>query len=285
MLRLLLICTVLTLGHALGYADDQVAIDSIKKNGGLVLPSPGRENQWDIQFQLRGRDLTDDGLANVAKLGNVVELNLRDTKITSAGLVHLKGLAKLTRLHLERTNVGDEGIANLTKLTTLEYLNLYGTKITDKSLDHLAGLKNLRQLYVWQTDVTDAGIAKFNKALPAVSVVKGIDLSTIIPVAKEEPKPEKDLKWLPEGGDEKPPAKSVTGEFIFVRFINERDKPVKLFWIDYGGKPKLYGVIEPGDQRRQSTYEGAVWMLADERDKPLGYFVTGREFARAIIPK
>ncbi len=285
MFRLLLIGTVLTLGHTLGHADDQVAIDSIKKNGGLVLPSPGRENQWDIQFQLRGRDLTDDGLADVARLGNVVELNLRDTKITSAGLVHLKGLAKLTRLHLERTNVGDEGIANLTKLTTLEYLNLYGTKITDKSLDHLAGLKNLRQLYVWQTDVTDAGIAKFKKALPAVSVVKGIDLSTIIPVAKEEPKPENDLKWLPEGGDEKPPAKSVTGEFIFVRFINERDKPVKLFWIDYGGKPKLYGVIEPGDQRRQSTYEGAVWMLADERDKPLGYFVTGREFARAIIPK
>ena len=285
MFRLLLISTVLTLGHSLGHADDQVAIDSIKKNGGLVLPSPGRENQWDIQFQLRGRDLTDAGLADVAKLGNVVELNLRDTKITSAGLVHLKGLAKLTRLHLERTNVGDEGIANLTKLTTLEYLNLYGTKITDKSLDHLAGLKNLRQLYVWQTDVTDAGIAKFKKALPAVSVVKGIDLSTIIPVAKEEPKPENDLKWLPEGGDEKPPAKSVTGEFIFVRFINERDKPVKLFWIDYGGKPKLYGVIEPGDQRRQSTYEGAVWMLADERDKPLGYFVTGREFARAIIPK
>ncbi len=285
MFRLLLIGTVLTLGHALGHADDQAAIDSIKKNGGLVLPSPGGENQWDIQFQLRGRDLTDDGLADVARLGNVVELNLRDTKITSAGLVHLKGLAKLTRLHLERTNVGDEGIANLTKLTTLEYLNLYGTKITDKSLDHLAGLKNLRQLYVWQTDVTDAGIAKFKKALPAVSVVKGIDLSTIIPVAKEEPKPENDLKWLPEGGDEKPPAKSVTGEFIFVRFINERDKPVKLFWIDYGGKPKLYGVIEPGDQRRQSTYEGAVWMLADERDKPLGYFVTGREFARAIIPK
>ena len=123
----------------------------------------------------------------MAKLGNVVDLNLRDTKITSAGLVHLKGLAKLTRLHLERTNVGDEGIANLTKLTTLEYLNLYGTKITDKSLDHLAGLKNLRQLYVWQTDVTDAGIAKFKKALPAVSVVKGIDLSTIIPVAKEDP--------------------------------------------------------------------------------------------------
>ncbi|MED5278492.1 MAG: hypothetical protein VYD86_05185, partial [Verrucomicrobiota bacterium] len=122
MFRLLLIGTVLTLGLALGHAHDQVAIDATKKHGGLVLPSPGKENQWDIQFQLRGRDLTDDGLADVARLGNVIELNLRDTKITSAGLVHLKGLAKLTRLHLERTNVGDEGIANLTKLTTLEYL-------------------------------------------------------------------------------------------------------------------------------------------------------------------
>ena len=109
-------------------------IRSRKRRTGSAIA--GQENQWDIQFQLRGRDLTDDGLADVARLGNVVELNLRDTKITSAGLVHLKGLAKLTRLHLERTNVGDEGIANLTKLTTLEYLNLYGTKITDKSLDH-----------------------------------------------------------------------------------------------------------------------------------------------------
>ena len=47
----------------------------------------------------------------------------------------------------------------------------------------------------------------------------------------------------------------------------------------------LYGVIEPGDERRQNTYEDAVWMVADARDMPLGYFVTGREFARAIIPK
>ena len=87
MTRLLLIVAGMLGGQAPGQADDQVAIDSIKKNGGLVLPSPGGENQWDIQFQLRGRDLTDAGLADVAKLGNVVELNLRDTKITSAGSV------------------------------------------------------------------------------------------------------------------------------------------------------------------------------------------------------
>ncbi|MDP6795702.1 MAG: hypothetical protein QGG00_09955 [Verrucomicrobiota bacterium] len=285
MIRLLLIIAGMLGGQAFGQADDQAAIDSIKKNGGLVLPSSEGENQWDIQFQLRGRDLTDAGLADVAKLGNVVELNLRDTKITSDGLVHLKGLAKLTRLHLERTNVGDEGIANLARLNALEYLNLYGTKITDKSLDHLAGLKKLRQLYIWQTDVTDDGIAELKKALPAISIEKGIELTTVIPVKKEEPKPEHDLKWLQDGGDEKPPAKSITGEFTIIRFINKRDKAVKLFWIDYGGKPMFYGIIEPGDERRQNTYEDAVWMVADQRDMPLGYFVTGREFARAIIPR
>ena len=285
MIRLLIISVSLFADQAFGEAPAQSAIDSIKKNGGLILPSPGGENQWEIQFQLRGRNLTDAGLADVAKLGNVVELNLRDTKITSAGLVHLKGLSKLTRLHLERTKVGDEGIANLARLARLEYLNLYGTKISDKSLEHLVGLKELQQLYVWQTDVTDAGITKLKKALPDITIVRGIDLSTVIPVKKEEPKPENDLKWLPEGGDEKPPTKSITGEFTIIRFINKRDKAVKLFWIDYGGKPILYGVIEPGDERRQNTYEDAVWMIADARDMPLGYFVTGREFARAVIPK
>ncbi len=66
----------------LGQAADQVVIDSIKKKGGLVLPLQGEAEQWEVQFQLGGRDLNDAGLADVAKLKNMVELNLRDTKIT-----------------------------------------------------------------------------------------------------------------------------------------------------------------------------------------------------------
>lgn len=269
----------------LGQAADQAVIDSIKKKGGLVLPLQGEAEQWEVQFQLGGRDLNDAGLADVAKLKNMVELNLRDTTITSAGLVHLKGLTRLTRLHLERTNIDDGGVAHLSGLAELEYLNLYGTKITDKSLGHLSNLKKLRQLYVWQTGVTKEGIKAFKKAAPNVEVVQGIDLGRVVAVKKEEPKPEDDLQWLPEGGDEKPPAKSITGEFTVVRFINKRDQAVKLYWIDYGGKPKLYGVIEKGDQRRQNTYEDAVWMVTDEKDNALGCFVTTRKFARAVIPK
>ena len=284
MIRLLLFLVLIS-NQTLGQTADQSAIESIKKNGGLVLPSPGGENRWEVQFQLRGRNLNDAGLKDVAKLKNLIELNLRDTKITSAGLTHLKGLVNLTRLHLERTNVDDTGIVHLKGLTKLRYLNLYNTKITDKALEHLADLKNLEQLYVWQTDVTTVGIENLKKKLPSVTIIKGIDLSTVVPVKKEEPKPEHDLKWLPDGGNEKPPEKSITGEFTIIRFVNKRNKAVKLFWIDYSGKPKLYGIIDPGAERRQNTYEDAVWMIADEQEMPLGYFVTGREFARAIIPK
>ena len=265
---------------------DDVVLDAIKKNGGLVLPHPGKADQWVVEFHLRGRELKDDGLRHVAALKNVVVLNLRDTQITSAGLLHLKNLTALRRLHLERTKIDDGGIGNLADLGNLEYLNLYGTKITDKALDKLSGLKNLKQLYVWQTEVTDAGVGKLKKALPGLRIVRGVDLSKIVVVKKTEPKkPEESLKWLPEGGSIKPPLKSKPGSFIIVTFQNKSDKNTKLYWVDYGGGKKLYGEIAKGQERRQNTYSDAVWLVTDDKDKPLGYFVAGTKEALAVIPK
>ena len=48
----------------LGQAADQGVIDSIKKKGGLVLQLQGEAEQWEVQFQLGGRDLDDAGLAD-----------------------------------------------------------------------------------------------------------------------------------------------------------------------------------------------------------------------------
>jgi hypothetical protein len=266
-------------------AADQAVIDAIKNAGGLALPHPGKGDQWEVEFHLRGRELADEGLKHVAALKNVVVLNLRDTQITSAGLVHLKGLAKLRRLHLERTQIDDEGIGNLAGLGDLEYLNLYGTKITDKALDQLTGLKNLKQLYVWQTKVTEEGADKLKKALPGVKVIRGIDLGKVVAVKKPEPKAEDNLKWFPAEGKEKPSLKSKPGSFTIVTFQNKSDKNIKLYWIDYGGVRKLYGEIAKGGERQQNTYSDAVWLVTDEKDKSMGYFVAGTKMALAIIPK
>ena len=265
-------------------AADATVLDAIRRSGGLVLSAPGKSGNWEVEFHLRGRDLTDKGLANVAALKSVVVLNLRDTQITSSGLVHLKGLTQLRRLHLERTKVDDKGIENLIGLSKLEYLNLYATQITDESLDRLANLKNLRQLYLWQTDVTDDGVAKLKKALPELKIVRGIDLSKVVPVKKPESKPMEELKWVAISGDVKPP-KSKPGSFTVLTFENKRSHRIKLYWVDYGGNLKLYGEIDSGGNRQQTTYSDAVWLVTDEKDKALGYFISGQKVALAVIPK
>ena len=47
--------------------------------------------------------------------GEVVELSLHDTKITDAGLVHLKGLTGLQSLGLSGPKITDAGVADLQK--------------------------------------------------------------------------------------------------------------------------------------------------------------------------
>ena len=78
---------------------------------------------------------------------NVVELNLSRSKITDAGLLHLKGLPNLQTLSLPK-------------------------QITDAGLVHLRGLTNLQVLDVKNTQATDAGIAELQKALPNCKISK-----------------------------------------------------------------------------------------------------------------
>ena len=66
------------------FAEGQAGTREIKQLWGLVSPLKG--GGWELQFQLGGQGLTDEGLKHVVSLDNVVVLNLRDTKITSAGL-------------------------------------------------------------------------------------------------------------------------------------------------------------------------------------------------------
>lgn len=92
------------------------------------------------------------------------------------------------------------------------------------------------------------------------------------------------LKWHPRSQGAAPPSKPDGATFDVV-FINRSSKPVKLFWIDHKGKPKFYKQIAPGKQYRQRTRPGAVWRIADAKDKPLGYFRVGDRTSRAVIRK
>ena len=259
-------------------------VEAVKKLGGTVRPIADNRDEWEVEFHLRGQNLTDDGLAVVARLKNVVWLNLRDTKISDAGLAHLKGLTTLQRLHLERTTITDQGVAQLTGLANLEYLNLYATNVTDKSLSHLKGLKKLRRLYVWQTKVTKTGADQLKESLPGLRVVMGVDLSKLpAKVVKKPARKPVAIKWTV--ATDRDPPKSKLGINVTVHFQNKTKKPVKLYWMTYGGQRKLYGTIAPGTTRRQNSYSEARWLITNEKDERLGFFVTSTaEEQLAVIP-
>lgn len=269
-------------------ATQAAAIAAIENVGGAVRPISDRNSKdWVIEFHLRGAMLTDEGLAHVASLKNIVSLNLRDTKITGAGLVHLKGLTKLRRLHLERTEVGDDGMENLAGLIHLEYLNLYGTNITDKSLGHLTGLKRLKSLYMWQTGVTDAGVARLEKMLPGLNIVRGVDLSklpTLEESAAKKTEPKVDLKWIALDDGSVAPKSTGEGLNSQVTFENNSKRAVKLYWVDFANELILYAELQPGSKRQQNSYSKHTWLVADENDTPLGYFIVTEDVCRALIP-
>ena len=95
---------------------------------------------------------------------------------------------------------------------------------------------------------------------------------------------EKRLKWVVAKGMTFP--KSKTGQSNAVmEFENRSQRTVKIVWVGYDGKLRTYGVVKPGGKRTQSTYANATWLITDEKDKPLGYFISQPLMSLAIIPE
>ena len=113
------------------------------------------------------------GIVGDELIGGGYVVNLRDTQVTDAGLVHLKELtAKLQFLNLSDTGVTDAGLVHLKGLTSLQSLHLGGTEVTDVGLEHLKGLTSLKTLDLRKTKVTTAGVEDLQSALPKCYIAK-----------------------------------------------------------------------------------------------------------------
>jgi hypothetical protein len=164
---------------------EEKAIARIRQLGGLALEVAQNDPSMEVSYQQVDGKITDEQMALLKDLKDLVSLNLRGKEVTDAQLAPLAGITSLKRLHLERTKITDQATPYLKGLVNLEYLNLYGTDVGDPSLPNLENMKKLKHLYLWQTKVTDAGVAKLQKALPQIEIVRGLDLQKV-----EEKKPE-----------------------------------------------------------------------------------------------
>jgi Leucine-rich repeat (LRR) protein len=173
---------VLSIGFALlltgcrSVADEDTnAEKAIEALGGQVVRSPDASGRPIIVVSFantKGRNVTDAGLKELARLKSLQTLFLSETNVTDTGMKELAGLKSLQTLILDGTKVTDAGLKELAGLKSLQGLNLTGTKVTDAGLKELAGLKSLQSLLLLDMKVTDAGVAELRKALPNCKITR-----------------------------------------------------------------------------------------------------------------
>jgi S-adenosylhomocysteine hydrolase len=128
------------------------AIAALKKLGGEVFDRAGGEVEFNTNKEIVGVCLR--------------RSRLRNTKVTDAGLVHLKGMTKLVALNFDFTKVTDEGVVHLKEMTSLQAVHFNHTKVSDAGLVHLKGLTDLFKLDLEHTNVTEEGFKQLQQAFP-----------------------------------------------------------------------------------------------------------------------
>ncbi len=139
---------------------EREAAAKIEKLGGKVEFNNDGEV---VKVDLNNTKIMDADLAILEELPGLQWLDLRITPITDDGIAHLRTLRNLRTLNLFRTNLTDKGLENLRGMIDLETLLIGGTKITDAGLTNLERFAKLRKLSVFRTAVSDAGLSSLQK--------------------------------------------------------------------------------------------------------------------------
>ncbi len=80
-----------------------------------------------------------------------------------------------------------------------------------------------------------------------------------------------------------PQASTRTGAETHLTFVNGSEQTVELFWLDSGGRRRSYGTLAPGGERRQPTYAGHLWLVADEAGGAIAVFEAAERGAKVLI--
>lgn len=67
-----------------------------------------------------------------------------------------------------------------------------------------------------------------------------------------------------------------------IRFIDVRNRPVRIMWIAFDGSEQLYAVLSEGEEIIQPTFVAHRWLVKDAGDgTPLEAFISTRSAARS----
>ena len=126
-----------------------------------------------VNLYLTGSQVTDAGLQHLVGLDKLRVLYVNDLPITDDGLADVAKITGLAGLSLDYTQVTDAGLQDhISKMPNVKMLFLRNTQITDEGLASLESMEELAHLDLKDTAVTDEGVARFQEALPHCKVVR-----------------------------------------------------------------------------------------------------------------
>ena len=74
-----------------------------------------------------------------------------------------------------------------------------------------------------------------------------------------------------------------TGESSGLKFINQLDEDVELYWINQEGEHTRYGGVRAGSEREQHTFDGHVWLITSRTGEHLAVVEGASQLKTFII--
>jgi hypothetical protein len=68
-----------------------------------------------------------------------------------------------------------------------------------------------------------------------------------------------------------------------IKFVNHRDEPIVINWLDYRGARERYGILDTGGVREQPTYVNHPWVITDLRGRSLAVLLPTTRPAQVTI--
>jgi hypothetical protein len=115
----------------------------IAKLGGTVRNFAWKKGETQYEIDLSNSNVTDDALALIASMDDLVALKLSNTKITDKGIAHLANHAKLAEITLSGTRVTNGVLTHLSKLQKLDRVSVDQTAVTREAMLRFAKKQGL----------------------------------------------------------------------------------------------------------------------------------------------
>jgi Leucine-rich repeat (LRR) protein len=109
-------------------------------------------------IRLKGTRWTDSEIMNLEGLSYLRWLSIRDTSVSDAGLVYLRGLHRLEQLRISGKQFDDLGLKNIQSLQSLSVLGIVNSSIKGPGLDYISNAAGIRRMELPNSQIDDNGL-------------------------------------------------------------------------------------------------------------------------------